>query len=299
MNFRTNDIFKNVLSKDPNYISLSEKDLNMLKSTLIEMLDDIKSVCEENGLRYSLSGGTLLGAVRHKGFIPWDDDADLDMPREDFYKFAEKFKEKYKDKYWLHIPGKTDDYGVIMARVRKKGTVYREAGDIYNSESGIFIDIFLVENTYTNKFLRLIHEVLCTVGLGMISCRNFYKNRKLFLSLTGNNTKAALLFRFKTLLGFLISWLPVRYVAKLAFSVFGMCKNGNSKLVVIPGGRKKFKGETFLRKDYCEYIKADFEGHQFNIPVGYDRILKQLYGNYMKIPPEDKREKHVVLEFKV
>lgn len=263
------------------------------------MLDDIKSVCEENGLRYSLSGGTLLGAVRHKGFIPWDDDADLDMPREDFYKFAEKFKEKYKDKYWLHIPGKTDDYGVIMARVRKKGTVYREAGDIYNSESGIFIDIFLVENTYTNNFLRLIHEVLCTAALGMISCRNFYKNRKLFLSLTGNNTKSALLFRFKTLLGFLISWLPVRYVAKLAFSVFGMCKNGNSKLVVIPGGRKKFKGETFLRKDYCEYIKADFEGHQFNIPVGYDRILKQLYGNYMKIPPEDKREKHVVLEFKV
>lgn len=299
MNFRTNDIFKYVLSKDSTYVELTEEDLKKLRKVLLEIMEDIHTVCEENGLRYSLSGGSLLGAIRHKGFIPWDDDADLDMPREDFYKFAEKFTEKFHDKYWVHIPGRTDDYGVIMARIRKKGTIYREAGDIYNSESGVFVDIFLIENTYTNKILRKLHELLCTVALGMVSCRNFYKNRKLFLSLSNNNTRAAVLFRFKTFLGFLVSWLPVKYVAKFAFSVFGMCKNSDSELVVIPGGRKKFKGETFLRKDYCEYIKADFEGRQFNIPAGYYKILKQLYGNYMEIPPEDKREKHVVLEFKV
>lgn len=299
MNLRTNGIFKNIISKNDSCITLDDKQIQDLQKVLLEIMSDIIDVCNENHLSYSLSGGTLLGAVRHNGFIPWDDDADLDITRKDFYKFIDAFKDKYSDKYWVHIPGKTDEYGVLMTRVRKKGTVCKVSEDENNDENGIFVDIFIVENTYNNLILRKIHEFLCTLVLGVVSCRNFYKNRRSFLKMAEGHKNVLRLFRLKIFLGALISWIPVKTIVSFADKIFAMCKDDNSKMITIPAGRKKFSGELFMRSDYCEYIESSFEGYKWKIPAGYERILTRLYGDYMEIPPEDKREKHVLLDFKI
>ena len=299
MSVRTNKIFKELLSRNDQCVTLNEPQLIQLRKVYVEMLCDIEKICEHENVGYALSGGSLLGAIRHKGFIPWDDDVDIDVPRKDYVKLITALKNEYSEKYYFQIPGITEDYGTMITRIRKKETVYRNQGEEGLAECGVFIDIVVVENTFDNIVLRKIHEILCTVALGMTSCRNFYKNRKSFLELAKSYKEVSTIFRLKIFLGTLISWLPLKYIAGFTDKVFALCKDSNSKYITIPGGIKKFKGETFLRKDYCEYIKADFEGRQFNIPAGYDKILKQLYGNYMEIPPEDKREKHVVLEFKV
>ena len=166
MNLRTNDFFKNNISKDDKYMTLDSQQLHMLQGVLVEIMEDVIQVCEDNELRYSLSGGSLLGAVRHDGFIPWDDDADLEMPRKDYEKFISIFKENFSEKYWIHVPGRTPQYGALSARIRKKGTICKLHGDENNEECGIIVDIFIIENTFDNLFLRKIHEILCTLSFG-------------------------------------------------------------------------------------------------------------------------------------
>lgn len=299
MNFRTSDFYKNVISKRDSMITLDEEQIRALQEIILEMMDDIVTVCENNNISYALSGGTLIGAVRHKGFIPWDDDADIDIPRSDIKKFLTAFIKEYGSKYWIHIPGNTKEFGSLNIKIRKKGTIYRINEEEKRKECGVIVDIFIVENTYDNCMLRKLHEVLCTMAQGAVSCRVYYQKRYVLLKLAEGYRDMLFLFKLRIALGFLISWIPVHIVVGIADSVFAMCKNHHSKSVTIPPGRKKFKGELFLRKDYCEYIKADFAGRKYSIPIGYDYILSRLYGDYMRVPDADKREKRVVSEIKL
>ena len=149
MKLSTFDIFKNIESDE--VIILSEEQLETLKKTLLTMLKDVIEVCEKNNITYSLGGGSVLGAVRHKGFIPWDDDIDLNMSREDYDKFVIAFEKEYGYKYWIHTPEKTKNYNLLFARIRLKGTALITRDDFDNEECGVPLDIFIIENTFDNK----------------------------------------------------------------------------------------------------------------------------------------------------
>ena len=155
----TFDLFKHLESG--NTVSVSDEELKLMQEYLTEMLEDISTVCEENGFFYTLGGGSALGAVRHHGFIPWDDDVDVNMPRKDLAGFTARMEEKFPDKYWVRTPQKTDNYGLLMVQIRRKGTSVRTRDDYWNEECGLSIDVFPVENTYDNKLLRLVHEIGC------------------------------------------------------------------------------------------------------------------------------------------
>lgn len=279
------------------YIHLDGELLRKYQLELLNIMDDIVEVCEENNICYQLSGGSCLGAVRHQGFIPWDDDMDVNMLSDHFDKFIEAFQTKYGDKYWIHTH-RTPNYGLLVSRIRLKNSVYRIHQDANNPEAGFFIDIFRLENTFDNPILRKIHGVFC-MGFGlMLSCRKFYQDRKIMLELAGNNKELKKSIKFKINLGRLISFISLRRWAIMAQSCYSFCKNSKSKYLSIPAGRKHYFGEMYKRSGMQNTILASFEGKKYRIAKDWDGYLKMLYGDYMCIPPESDREKHYLLELK-
>ena len=297
MKLSTVSTFKTLQNENSKLKKMNNEQLKSLQKTLLGILDDINYVCEKYNLTYNLGGGSALGAIRHNGFIPWDDDVDIDMPREDYKKFCKVFLKEFSDKYWLHTPENTKDYGLAFARVRKKGTIFRSREDLNNiEEAGVYIDIFIIENTYNFSLMRYLHGILSLICGFLLSCRNFYKNRQFYLEMVKDNKKARKAFKFKIVIGFSID-----KITHIWNNVNSMCKNNKSKYVTVPVGRKHFFGELYEREKFCKTILHEFEDKNRKLPVcvDYDAYLKHMYGDYMKIPKEEDRETHIFLELKL
>ncbi len=297
MSLATTDIFKQVQNDNPNLQKMSDTQLKKLQKILLSMLLDFDDFCQKNELVYLLGGGSCLGAVRHNGFIPWDDDIDLSMPRKDFERFRKIFPKQDGEKYWFTSPEDTKNCALAYARIRKKGTIYRTKDDEGNKQAGIYIDLSVIENTYNFAPMRSIHGFL-SLALGLItSCRNFYSHRKMYLDMVKNNKKAKRTFRIKIFFGFLVSWRTEKAWSLTWNNINKMCKNNNSKYVTVPTGRKHFFGEMREREKYCKTTLCEFEKHLLPVPIKYKTYLESMYGkNYMKIPPSQKRETHAFLE---
>lgn len=297
MGLSTVDFFKHVSSSE--CVCLSKEQLKQLHIVLAGILDDITDFCDKNEMKYFLSGGTALGAVRHQGFIPWDDDVDLNMPRKDFERFAAEFPKAFKEKYWFHAPEMTTNYGILLARVLLKGTRVKTREDFFNEECGAFVDIFVIENTYNDIFRRILHGFGSLVLGFCLSCRKFYRDRKHLLVLTEKKSRAERIFRVKIALGFLVSWASIDQWTRWANHWNAQCKNEHSCYVAIPAGRKHFFGEIHRREDLCESKPYLFEGKWRSGPAGMEQYLTRLYGDYMAIPDSKDQEQHWFFEFEL
>ena len=297
MKLSTVTLFKNLKFSEGKYIHLEGDLLRRYQLSLLEIMEDIVAVCEEADIYYSLSGGSALGAIRHKGFIPWDDDIDIFILGSQRDSFLEKFEERFGDKYWLHS-SHTPNYGMPIGRVRKKGTIFRGREDIDTEECGFFIDIFWIENAPDSKLLRTLHGTLC-MGTGLLlSCRNFYKNRVLMKEIMEAHKEVRMTFRIKMFLGFLVSFLSLRRMTIITEAVYSLYKNNGSKYVTVPSGRKHYFGELYLREDMVQTRKVEFENHSWNVPLNVEKYLEMMYNNYLEIPKEEDRESHIILEIK-
>ena len=148
-------------SKDAGLVQLNEMQSQQLKKLLLEIYSDIFMFCEEHQLTVMLGGGSVLGSVRHGGFIPWDDDMDLNMSRKDYDYFANEFEKSMGDKYELFVPDGKHKITHLFMKVSRKGTVQEE---IYtagcNVKTGIAIDIFPIENVPEQFMLRKMKGLL-------------------------------------------------------------------------------------------------------------------------------------------
>lgn len=295
MGLKTIDLFKNLNAG----IALDNDELCLLQQTVISIADDIIEVCEENNLSYFLCGGSALGAVRHNGFIPWDDDMDLAMTRRDCERFLPMFEEKYGNKYWIHSPQSESEHSISHICVRLKGTSFRTRDDFNPDECGVFVDITIVENTFDNVIMRNIHGFGAMAFGLVISCRRFPKTSMLLSELAHDEPEVLKTIRIKTRLGKLFSFFSLQRWIRLGDKWHAICKNDKSGWVSLPTGRKHFFGELYRREGMCKTQKMSFEGREWNVPLDVDGYLKQLYGDYMKIPPVEERERHLILEFKL
>lgn len=298
MRLSTVEYFKTLNSDTTGDLAhLEGDDLIRFQKILMDMTEDIAEVCRKYNVTYMLLGGSLLGAIRHNGFIPWDDDMDLGILSSDYDRFIEAFRKEYGDKYWVHTDD-TPEYGMTIGRIRLKGSVLRGREDKFLDECGFFIDLFRIENVPDNKLIRKLHGTLC-MGMGLfLSCRVFYRNRELMRELAKGNKEAEKIFNRKIRIGSLLRFFSVTKWAQLTQKCHEMCKNNNSRCVAIPSGRKHYFGEIYDREGLCNTELHEFDGHKFMIPVNYEGYLKQLYGDYHRIPSVEERESHIFLEIR-
>lgn len=291
----TNELFKRELFRKKH--QLTDSELAQVKEITFGILCDVVAVCEEEGIPYMLGGGTALGAVRHGGFIPWDDDIDINIQRRYIDHLLDSIEKKYGDKYYIEAPLRTEGYLSSFIQIHKNGTVFQEYLIQDIDKCGIKIDIFPIENTYNNRVRRLWHGICCEGGLFILSCYRMYAWRKEFIALTEGNKKARLIVRLKGMMGSIFSPAHGFWYRSIQRCLMKCSREGD--YVVIPSGRRHFFGELYDRKNYLETVETEFEGRKFLISGDYDIYLTQLYGDYHRMPPENKREHHVLYQLKI
>lgn len=292
----TVEVMKHIRPSDGTGFVLSDDELHRLHARLVEILADIDRICRQSHLRYFLGGGTALGAIRHGGFIPWDDDMDLCMPRADFDRFVPLFRAACGDRYWVHSPNDPDTHGITMSRVRLKGTSVRDRNDFNEPECGAFVDIFIYENTFDNPILRALHGT-GSLALGLlVSLRKFWRDRAFLRALVLGNPAAERAVRLKSVLGFFVSWLPLDTCIHLSNGWNRMCRSESSRFITCPSGRKHFFGQLAPREEFATTRDIAFEGLSVKVGGGIIKHMIRLYGeNYMTPPPNADREQHVFL----
>ena len=247
----------------------------------LNMLKHFDSVCREHNLTYFLSGGTLLGAVRHQGFIPWDDDVDVMMPRPDYNRLLEIASQASTERF-VFLSRTEGSYETPYLRVMDTHTVVMQNGYLDQSVPHLFLDIFPIEGLPDNEK----------------ACRAFYKKMRAYDIMYQSVRKVK--FRENERL----QWLKtcVHYFARITGGTSAWCRRFDRAAQKIPFGTTKHSGvcliahygfrECMPAEVFNDTVNVTFEGMEFPAPVGYDRYLSGLYRNYMQLPPEDKRITH-------
>ncbi|MEZ4357070.1 MAG: LicD family protein [Eubacteriales bacterium] len=246
----------------------------------LEILLYFKAFCESNGLRFFLCGGCCIGAVRHKGFIPWDDDVDVFMPRADYEKLGGLW-EKYADKnrYSYCRTNEDNSYETMLTQIADNNTTFIKKNLCdYDINHGIKLEIVPLDASPNSKLKRKF-QILRAIEFCLF-------NRQV---VPENKGKAA------KILGFLL--LKIFRSPKARYKLW---KSAESKMTKYPlNGETKYLTELcvtykYLKNQYPkeifkEEVLMEFEGHEMPVPIGYDTYLKIAFGDYMKLPPEEER----------
>ena len=264
--------------------------LKKLQGVCLELIKEVDRICRKNNIEYTLDSGTLLGAIREKGFIPWDDDADISFTRDQYEKFFEACKKDLNtEKYFLQEYRTDKEYPWGYSKLRMKGTTYVQIGQEHMKfMNGIFIDLFIYDPVPDNYFLRRLHHFAC------------FLTRKCQYSAIGRlNAKNPI----QRLIYKVLYLIPRSWVfAALDKLVEVTNRNPNTELVrhkTYPYSRKEcYYG--LPSKCYESYSDVEFEGETFRKIDNYDLNLSMLYGDYMTPPPVDERPHYpvAVIKFK-
>lgn len=253
-------------------------DLSELREIELSIMKKIHVFCEENSIRYFLAYGTLLGAVRHKGFIPWDDDIDIWMFREDYDKFRTLFP-KYGEGIGLYIVGKDTKpyFPRNMYKVCDSRTELEERKYLYQDKFGVFVDIWPLDGTPNNFIARKLFYAKQSIVYRILYCGIL--KREYFAGGIIRNILRELcnIIGLKNVLDYSEA-LAKNY--KIVGSKYVECCAG------LPIG--------LLHEDFENRHLVKFEDTEFYIPNGYDRLLTLVYGNYMEPPPKEKQIPHHV-----
>jgi lipopolysaccharide cholinephosphotransferase len=267
-------------------IQLDDKMLRQLQIIELEMLMEVDRICKKCKIQYNIIAGTLLGAVRHDGFIPWDDDADVAMLRPEYEKFREACKtELDTTRFYFQDHRNTRGYRWGYGKLRRKDTLFlREFQEHMPYEQGVFIDVFPMDAIPNSKILRTIKNFECFCvrkilwsKVGKIADKNSLK-RKWFAIL--DKIPEKVVFRYYNGMVKKSMKRKTKWVRKLTF----------------PTPNKEY---GYLRKWYAHSKNIEFENFMFQGMRDYEEYLTFKFGDYRCPPPEDKRKVHPVSDIKL
>ena len=291
----------NELAKRSDYLrELTDDESKALKQALLAMYVDIARLCEAHNLTVMLCGGSCLGAIRHKGFIPWDDDLDLLMPRRDYEQLIRLLEQgALGENYEFNTPNSKTDAKNVFLKIYRRNTLNV---DIYSDTpafpQGIAIDVFALDAVPRTRFGQYVKGLIAN-GLQFASIVVLYaqypsEHLREFMSLDRDMLRR---YRFKCMLGRILGIIPhSKWV--WWFDRFVVCDRDDRQWG-IPTGRKYYNGEIFPREVYVPAAEAEFEGMKVHIPNQFDPYLRNLYKDYMQLPPEDKRERHFCIKLQL
>lgn len=260
---------------------MEELTLKELQQVNLSILKDVHAFCESNNIKYSIAYGTLIGAVRHKGFIPWDDDVDIVMPRPDY----ERFCRTYHSESGMRLIYYGNDRSALAAFARVvecEKTVYQTERPWTFQKSGVWIDIFPLDGVKNAEEYRLRYERLKPIS------RFVYKFRRQNHHIVSSDSWWSI---FKTVLARVAGlggWIPSALLNKIIIATmtkydYNDCY-GYGQISCLDDGPI-----VFSKKGFDSPILLDFEDTQFRAMSDYDTVLRKLYGDYMQLPPSDKQ----------
>ncbi|HOZ54116.1 MAG TPA: LicD family protein [Bacilli bacterium] len=261
---------------------MKKMSLEEIKKIELDMLKYLKKICDDNKLTYFLCGGTLLGAIRHQGFIPWDDDIDILMPQEDYIKLFEIFKNNIN--YDILTPYNSKDYYYFFSKIVDKRTVLNEIGLPKIKGMGVYIDIFPLYGLSKNNPEDFMNNVKLEFQNFVFSKWKLYYADEIFLK----RLFKMIIYFPKYLFLSKTNWHVrkeriLKMIEKYSFKY--------SEKIAFPLAKYGLK-EILGKKVYSKTVNVKFEDEYFSAPIGYDEYLSNLYGDYMKLPPVEKRKTH-------
>lgn len=266
---------------------MEDFDLRTLQKIQLYMLLEIRRICTLHNISYFLTGGTLLGAVRHQGFIPWDDDIDVAMPRKDYEKFKLVCETDLSHNFFLQTRESDPDFLHSFAKLRLRGTKRLGYSEPISRENlGIDIDIFPYDDV-PSDIRANIQYYLCMM------LRGIYMFKLGYLPL---NSEKSLKKRVGLVLCRFISCFMKRdTVPDLINSIAERYNNQNYHYsLCLVGASYSFRNERMRKEFVMNYSEIPFEGYLFSAPKRYDDFLKTLYGDYMTLPPKDQQRPHII-----
>lgn len=259
------------------YISIEE-----MKNLQVTMLGEIDAFCKVNNLQYFLFAGTLIGAVRHHGYIPWDDDLDICMKRKDYDFFFRNFNKNREDSYRAICFENDPEYYLASGKVIDDRTVLIE-----NTQSdyqiGVYIDVFPMDKVPGDE--RQFKMMNRQIGL--------YRNMLLLKNVTIQKGRSVAKNTVLAISKVLLKAVPRLFILKQIRKIATRYEDNEdasriADISVFTWGTR----ELFPAEDLYECINMEFEGNQWPVPKNYHHVLSSMYGEYMKLPPKEKQVSH-------
>ncbi|MBN2851010.1 MAG: LicD family protein, partial [Erysipelotrichaceae bacterium] len=270
------------------------RQLRALQSVQLELLVEFDRICRKHHLNYQLFAGSLLGCVRHHGFIPWDDDVDVCLLREDYDRFCRLAKDELDPSIFLQTPSSDPGYLLQFAKLRRNDSKMVEQSMIHRPQHhGIFIDIFpldkLPRSVFAQNLQRIFLETLRLVELARVA------------EILSQSKRIPQ--RWVPFVSFVCGFIPKRMLDGMQAWGSTFFNASDSKLRShFTNGVTRHRLKRFTRlQESCESsVEADFEGHRFFIPKDADDVLKMMYGDYMRLPALEQRgSAHRIVELKL
>lgn len=268
---------------------INDVSLKSIQLKILDVLKEFQRVCKKYNLQYYAIGGTCIGAVRHNGFIPWDDDIDVVMPYDDYVRFIEIAEKELENNYSLIGPDNCRHYISSYIKLHNQNTTfiefnYRKYPDRY---TGVYIDIFPIFGLPNNKIKQRILEFRCQI-----------QNRLNILMRFPFNDKKSLKRKTFWLLCTPLRWiLPINYFVEKQRKMLSVYSIKTADKVIfcwrsIPNKKKQneWYKNIFFAEDFRESIEKPFEDITISVPIGYDRYLRMEFGDYMELPPMEERK---------
>ena len=263
--------------------------MNQVHKVQLEMALEVKRICQKHDINYFIIAGTLLGAVRHSGFIPWDDDLDIGMLRDEYEKFINVAKAELREEYFLQTWNTDSSFALPIAKVRKKGTKFIEKNSSKaNLHNGIYIDIFPFDNVPNSTSNQKVQNWITYILKRVIIVKQGYE--------IWEEQEYFKRFIYKSL-DLITKPLPVYKVKGVLYKEMTKYNSSKTEDVVAIGGSYGYWKESIKRKWVDSLTTINFDSYELSCPNEYIKYLEYFYGEYMTLPPEDKRYgRHKILE---